>query len=75
MTEPEKIKQFYDQLIASKPHIFPAQGKVNVSDKHGVYIIYGKEPDDAVLHVGRTPYGREGLKQRLYNHITKTGVF
>jgi hypothetical protein len=28
-----------------------------------------------VLHVGNTPSGKNGLNQRLYNHITRTGIF
>lgn len=64
---------FYEKLILSPKHNFPEKGKVNVSSKHGVYIIYC--PNDFVLHVGMTPYGKSGLNQRLYNHISKTGVF
>jgi len=63
----------YKQLIASTVHIFPTRGKINVSNNHGVYIIYS--PEDEVLHVGMTPYGKKGLNQRLYNHISKTGIF
>lgn len=28
-----------------------------------------------MLHVGNTPSGKKGLNQRLYNHISCTGVF
>lgn len=73
MNEPEKIMTLYTKLIASKQHIFPIKGKMNVSTKHGVYIIYS--PSDEVLHVGNTPSGKEGLNQRLYNHISCTGIF
>ncbi len=52
---------------------FPEKGKINLTDKHGVYVIY--PPNNEVLHVGNTPSGRKGLNQRLYNHISKTGVF
>ena len=73
MTEPETILQLYNELVASGLCIFPLTGKVNVSSRHGVYIIYDSENN--VLLVGMTPYGKDGLNQRLYNHISKTGVF
>jgi len=71
--EPEIIKDYYKNLMASDFHHFPKKGRVKVTDNHGVYIIFS--PDNEVLHVGNTPSGRNGLNQRLYNHITKTGVF
>jgi hypothetical protein len=73
MTESVHIMQLYKNLMAAQIHLFPIKGKVNVSVKHGVYVIYS--PTSEVLHVGMTPYGKEGLNQRLYNHISKTGIF
>lgn len=73
MEERERILRLYNELIKSPLHVFPTKGKVVVSSKHGVYIVYGE--NNKVLHVGMTPYGKNGLNQRLYNHITKTGVF
>lgn len=73
LNEPEIIKNLFEKLITSERHVFPAKGKINVSEKHGVYIIYS--PQNEVLHVGNTPSGRKGLDQRLYNHISCTGVF
>jgi hypothetical protein len=71
--ESKHIKSLFDQLISSDHHLFPSRGKINITEKHGVYIIYS--PQNIVLHVGNTPSGRKGLNQRLYNHISKTGVF
>jgi hypothetical protein len=73
LNEPAVIEELFDELIASNFHMFPQKGKVDISVKHGVYIIYG--PIDEVLHVGNTPSGRKGLDQRLYNHISCTGIF
>ena len=73
MNESDTIMQLYQDLIKSTFHTFPLKGRINVSSKHGVYIIYS--PHNEVLHVGMTPYGKNGLNQRLYNHISKTGVF
>ena len=71
--ESKVILKLYNKLCKSKLFSFPEKGKVNVTNKHGVYIIYGL--NNKILHVGMTPYGKEGLNQRLYNHISKTGIF
>lgn len=64
MEESDRILQLYNELIKSPLHVFPTKGKVVVSSKHGVYIVYGE--NKKVLHVGMTPYGKNGLNQRLY---------
>jgi hypothetical protein len=73
LNEPSIIEDLFEKLTSSNFYIFPVRGKINVSDNHGVYIIYN--PNNEVLHVGNTPSGRKGLNQRLYNHISCTGVF
>jgi hypothetical protein len=73
MSEPEEIMKLHKLLISSKQFTFPVKGKVNVSENHGVYIIYS--PTEIVLHVGNTPSGKKGLNQRLYNHVTRTSSF
>ena len=73
LNEPEIIKNLFEELILSEHHIFPTRGKINITEQHGVYIIYN--PQNEVLHVGNTPSGRKGLNQRLYNHISCTGIF
>ena len=73
MNEQEEVMELFKTLCTADIHFFPAKGKVDVSNKHGVYIVYSA--DNCVLHVGMTPYGKDGLNQRLYNHISKTGVF
>jgi hypothetical protein len=73
LNEPSIIESLFEKLTSNNFYIFPLGGKMNVSEKHGVYIIYS--PQNEVLHVGNTPSGRKGLNQRLYNHISCTGVF
>lgn len=73
MSEPEDLQKLYNKLIRSKAFTFPLKGKVDVSSKHGVYVIYS--PDNEVLHVGNTPSAKGGLNQRLYNHITGKSSF
>lgn len=73
MNESAEVMSLHQALIASDKFTFPSKGKVNVSKRHGVYIIY--DHNDIALHVGMTPYGKNGLDQRLYNHISKAGVF
>jgi predicted GIY-YIG superfamily endonuclease len=71
--EPKVVLEFYNKLCKSELYEFPEKGKVNLTNKHGVYIIYSS--NNEILHVGMTPYGKDGLNQRLYNHISKSGVF
>ena len=66
--ELETIKQLHKKLIASKLHAFPEKGKVVVSSKHGVYVIYDSKKMH-VLHVGKTVSGKNGINQRLSNHL------
>ncbi len=73
MSEQQEIMNLHNKLIASKQYVFPSKGKVNVSEKHGVYVIYN--PEDEVLHVGNTPSGKQGLNQRLYDHLARTSSF
>ena len=73
MSERKELMALYRKLVTSPQYNFPAKGKLNVSDKHGVYIIYNCE--DQVLHVGNTPSGKGGLNQRLYNHVSRTSSF
>jgi hypothetical protein len=49
LNEPEIIKNLFEKLISSEHHVFPARGKINITEKHGVYIIYN--PKNEVLHV------------------------
>jgi len=68
-----KITGLYDKIIVSELLKFPRTGKICSSSKLGVYIIY--QGSHKVLYVGNTPRGKNGLNQRLYNHITGSSSF
>ena len=66
--EQETVKRLFDALVNAPLHTFPPpRGKLEAPTKPGVYIIYG--PRANILHVGRTPRGSRGLRQRLANHL------
>lgn len=73
MNESKKIFELHKALLKSDLVCFPIVGKVNISDKQGVYIIYGLQNE--VLHVGTTKRGENGLNQRLYDHLAKKSSF
>lgn len=73
MNEPEQLRILFEQLIASEVHLFPEIGKVDLSDKHGIYVIYS--PEGKVLHVGTTKTAKGGLNQRLLNHVGNQSSF
>lgn len=73
MREPEQIMNNYKKLLAAEVVSFPSSGKIDVSKKQGVYIIFDSK--DKVLHVGKTDRGRDGLNQRLNNHLRNQSSF
>lgn len=73
MNEQNKILDFHNKLINSNYHDFPISGNVIVTNKQGVYIIYSKNID--VLHVGKTDSAKNGLNQRLSNHLQNKSSF
>lgn len=73
MSEPENILMLFNKLIGSKNTPFPFKGKPQVSNKKGVYIVYNN--NQTPLHVGTTPRGKNGINQRLYNHLTGSSSF
>jgi len=73
MKEQEKILVLHKKLVASKSHKFPCKGKIEVSIKQGVYIVYNNKKTP--LHVGKTNDGKNGLDQRLLNHVRNQSSF
>jgi hypothetical protein len=73
LNESEIIKNLFDKLKSSVHYIFPARGKLNITQRNSGYIFY--RPKNEVLHVGNISSGNKGLDQRLCNHISSTGVF
>jgi hypothetical protein len=68
LNERELIKTLFEELMRSPLQPFPGhRGKLDAPIEPGVYVIYGAR--GKVLHVGRTPRGLLGLRQRLTNHL------
>lgn len=74
MGEPKFVQVKFRQLLRSPMLPFCRAGeRLNVPDLHGVYIIYS--PKGRVAHVGRTIRGKNGLRQRLTNHLHGASSF
>lgn len=72
--EAEVIKSLFSKLILQPVLPFPrAREKLDVTTKRGVYIIYDKR--GRVMHVGCTPRARQGICQRLKNHLAGQSSF
>lgn len=54
-------------MLRGTLYSFPAKGRVEATNKHGVYVMYNAEGE--VVHVGKTNRRKNGLKQRLTNHL------
>ena len=72
--ELDKIRKLYDELIDQEECIFPERYQpLNAPIKQGVYIITDKS--GKVLHVGKTDRAKNGLRQRLNNHLQGQSSF
>lgn len=72
--EMSTVHSQYDRLLKSTCTPFPlARARLEAPDTHGVYII--RSPRGKVLHVGRTVRGKNGLRQRLNNHLHGSSSF
>lgn len=69
------VKIDFRALKRQKRHRFPKRGQLTgISTKQGVYVIYAPRTK-RVVHVGRTYRGKEGLQQRLRNHLQGSSSF
>src|SRR3970040_2734550 len=60
--------------MSAPPQNFPAAKQpLDAPTDKGVYVIYNPEGD--VLHVGRTPRARQGIRQRLRDHLATRSSF
>jgi hypothetical protein len=63
-----RVKAKFAELIRSPLHLFPgSRQRFKETDKRGIYVIYS--PRGKVLHIGGTPRGQRGIRQRLGNHL------
>lgn len=71
--ESREIEELFKKLCNQPIYPFPSQHqKLDAPPKHGVYVIRRGE---IVLHVGRTLRGKNGLYQRLSNHLHGASSF
>ena len=70
-----KIKKLFLKLRKSQNLNFPQKHKPFncITENQGVYVI--AEDNGEVLHVGRTRGGKNGIKQRLQNHLHGASSF
>lgn len=62
------IERLYKELCSSKKVLFPKTGyKIPAPFEKGVYIIYNK--NNEVTHIGCTLHAKNGIKQRLSDHL------
>ena len=67
-TEFNKSMKLLEKLIEMDWSVFPEDGEtLSASSNRGVYLIANL--DQKVLHVGSTPRGKNGIHQRLKNHL------
>ena len=69
-----RVRRLFERLLSAPLVRFPASGfKIEAPKRQGVYIIVHSRR--GVLHVGRTTRGRNGLYQRLKNHLQARSSF
>ena len=74
MTERKRIEGLFQQLERQPTIPFPQlRQPLRAPKTHGVYIIRDKK--GRVVHVGRSVWGKEGLFQRLHNHLQAQSSF
>lgn len=71
--ESHQVRMLFDELCAQPQRSFPQHRQpLDASSKPGVYII---RKGKTVLYVGRTLRGRDGIHQRLKNHLHGSSSF
>jgi hypothetical protein len=68
MREQETVATLFSDLLRAPLRRFEP---LDTPDCRGVYVIYGPGSGD-FLHVGSTPRGQRGLRQRMRNRVTGT---
>ena len=72
-SESEEIKMLFNELNVQPKLLFPQYRQpLDAPSKPGVYII---NMEQTVLHVGRTLRGKDGIHQRLKNHLHGSSSF
>lgn len=72
--EAARIARPFDELLRQPLVAFPAQRQtLEAPSNRGVYVIYA--PKGAVAHVGSTPRAKNGIHQRLSQHMASRSSF
>ena len=72
--ERREILKLFRKLLNSEQILFPApNARLLAPYTRGVYII--RDPDGVVAHVGMTPIAKNGIHQRLYDHLCGRSSF
>lgn len=73
VVRPRRIRRLFKRLLAQRCYPFPQKGTgIDAPLVQGVYII---KKARVVWHVGRTTRAKNGLKQRLTNHLRGRSSF
>jgi predicted GIY-YIG superfamily endonuclease len=70
--ESQEVKKLFKKLCKEDKYEFPENGSPEAIEKQGVYII---REGETVLHVGRTKTAKNGINQRLEDHLSGTSSF
>lgn len=74
MNESRTLQKLMNGLLHSPKYAFPKQREPMLAPKaKGVYIIVSDK--GLILHVGQTPLAKNGLRQRLYDHLNGRSSF
>lgn len=72
--EQKRVQALFRELMDTRKQDFPEEGQeLHAPDERGVYVIYS--PRGRVVHVGGTPRGKHGIRQRLKNHLHGASSF
>ena len=72
--EQRTVRMRFKKLTRAERHRFPLRGeRLEAPNLRGVYVIYS--PKGKVMHVGGTPRGKNGIRQRLQNHLDGLSSF
>jgi len=72
--ERKTVTALFTRLMKNPLQTFPPlRGKLIAPKQKGVYVIHN--PSGIVVHVGRTPRGKEGIYQRLRDHMSGNSSF
>lgn len=72
-TEFKDIQKKFNELVKQPLHSFRAKDTRDIPIKKGVYVI--RDKNNEVLHVGQTPRAKNGIKQRIENHLQGRSSF